>query len=490
MLKIILVEDELRTRNGLKAIITKFAQDCEIIGEASNGLEGYELIKTLTPDVVISDIKMPFCGGLEMIHKLRMEGFLTKFILLTGYADFDYARQAISLQVEEYLLKPIVVSDLTALLEKVRHGLTSPKEILSIETSLLNYLSSTCSIEDVKASLLTYPHLLEGTLDMGIIYIPTSLAAKTPTVLLNIKNIVLTYDRHMIVVETSPHTLLLLKEKINSKAILQLLHKHVHTDLGMLTRCLKTLFDLNTFYPSMHEKLPYFLSFGTELPLTLDKPYTFSTVDHYRISPLENKFHTYLYAQKYDNCSKVLEELSTSLQNNNFLPEDILYRFNNLFNALIKHLIDTFKKDLNFNYNKLVKELSLCKTTQEILSLFHQAFNYIANIENKNTSYSLLIQKVLTKIHNEYMYSITLQEVADNVGVTHIYLSTLFHQETGYSFKEYLTDIRMTKAKYLIKNSSLKIYEIASSVGYNDAKHFCTQFKKHTGLSPSHYQNS
>ena len=119
MKNIVIVEDEFRIRQGLGRLINKVDMGCRVIGEAENGYEGLKMIRDMEPDIVITDIRMPKISGLEMIGKAKEMGASCIFVILSGYAEFEYARQGIKLGVQEYLLKPITISDVKELLTKL-----------------------------------------------------------------------------------------------------------------------------------------------------------------------------------------------------------------------------------------------------------------------------------------------------------------------------------------------------------------------------------
>lgn len=119
MKTVVIVEDEYRTRNGIKNLIPRLNPHFQIIGEAEDGIEGIEIVKNLNPDIVFSDIKMPKINGLKMIEDIKEMGFHPTFVLLTGFANFDYAQQAIRLGVEDYILKPISIEKMKNLLDKL-----------------------------------------------------------------------------------------------------------------------------------------------------------------------------------------------------------------------------------------------------------------------------------------------------------------------------------------------------------------------------------
>ncbi len=117
--RIVIVEDEFRIRQGLSNLINKVDMGCRVIGEAENGYEGIKMIRDMEPDIVITDIRMPKIDGLEMIEKIKEMGIDCVFVILSGYADFEYARTGIRLGVKEYLLKPATISDVKELLKKL-----------------------------------------------------------------------------------------------------------------------------------------------------------------------------------------------------------------------------------------------------------------------------------------------------------------------------------------------------------------------------------
>lgn len=119
MKTIIIVEDEFRIRQGLSNLINKLEMDCRVVGEADNGFEGIKLIQDMEPDIVITDIQMPKMDGLMMIEKVIEMGASCTFVILSGYANFEYAKQGIHLGVKEYLLKPATISDVKELLTKL-----------------------------------------------------------------------------------------------------------------------------------------------------------------------------------------------------------------------------------------------------------------------------------------------------------------------------------------------------------------------------------
>ncbi len=128
MYKVIVVEDETMVRRGIILTINWAALDCVIAGEAANGEEGALLAERLSPDIIVTDVKMPRMDGVEMITKLRADGCKARFIILTAYGDFKYAQSALRLGVSDYLLKPLKDGDLEHAILLIRNQMEQGTE--------------------------------------------------------------------------------------------------------------------------------------------------------------------------------------------------------------------------------------------------------------------------------------------------------------------------------------------------------------------------
>ena len=139
-MRIVVVEDEAPIREGMVKLLSKINADYEVVGKAEDGEKGYQIIKELEPDLVIMDIRMPKMDGLKMLKKLRDEQVKCRAIVLSAYSDFEYAQEAISLKIENYLLKPIKIPELKRALKQVEESISQEKDekqMLSLENVIL-----------------------------------------------------------------------------------------------------------------------------------------------------------------------------------------------------------------------------------------------------------------------------------------------------------------------------------------------------------------
>lgn len=125
-MRIIIVEDEKRSSRGLKNLLLSISGECEVVAEVSDGQKAFELILCLQPDVVFTDIKMPIMDGISMIKAVQARGGVkTRFVIISAYEEFELARQAISLGVVEYLVKPLTLEDVEAVWKRLQEGETA-----------------------------------------------------------------------------------------------------------------------------------------------------------------------------------------------------------------------------------------------------------------------------------------------------------------------------------------------------------------------------
>lgn len=142
-MRIAVIEDERPIREGLVHILNKISPEYQVVGSAENGREGLILLEEQDPDLILLDIQMPDMNGLQMLKEARERGSMTKVVILTAYSDFDYAKKAIALGIENYLLKPVNLTELKNTLSKIKEEIfveQRGKNSLSLETVIKDAL--------------------------------------------------------------------------------------------------------------------------------------------------------------------------------------------------------------------------------------------------------------------------------------------------------------------------------------------------------------
>ena len=173
-MKIVIVEDEAAIRNGMGNILKKLNPAYELVGKASNGIEGLEMIRKEKPDLVILDIRMPDMDGLEMLKVLRQENNGCRAVVLTAYSDFDYAKTAIELGIENYLLKPVKLKELEETLKLAEKRINEEKEQkkkYSLESALTLALVETPETDTYMKEQLMEKYGFDADGNLGIFFV-------------------------------------------------------------------------------------------------------------------------------------------------------------------------------------------------------------------------------------------------------------------------------------------------------------------------------
>ena len=365
MLRMVVIDDERIIRDGLVNGIEWNLQNIRIVGCAADGFEGEELIVRAKPDIVISDIKMPRCDGLEMLRRIGVQRTEMKVILLTGFEEFEYARAAVGLKVDRFLLKPVDDDELRKSVQELSAELLAERMKVAVHSRDLMR----------QAFHLATNASAEPQLDPGTEKLLKELRASHTMDAVEAWNALvmscggMTIDGVRLVI---------------LRALQQALAQHV------------------AFHPEEH------------------KPWT-------------DSFHAMGTA--------VLSAEST---------DGILEAGEQFLRMLLK---------AREGYNQPPSSGLLLRAEEYIKEHYRNS-------------------------------ALSLREVADAVFISSSYLSALFRRKKNISFSAYLANIRIDKAKALLRNTALHSAEIAARVGYSNPQYFTLAFKRHTGLSPIQYKNS
>jgi two-component system, response regulator YesN len=355
LVKLIIVEDEINVRNGISNFIKELGHPFNVIGTLSNGAEALEFIKTNLPDILITDIKMPKMDGLSLVKEVKKTYPDIIVVILSGYADFSYATQAIRYGVSDYLLKPI------------------NKEVFASTLSRL--------VSEVNSGSEKYSILLQNQ-------------PKWDMRLLSLESQILDC------VEMANITGVNEKEQLFYTEI----RKRCQND------AIKAIPYYNDFLVSFRKRVIINEEMRSFIEPKIDKSLK-SILSKNDLGGIEVNIHELI-----KSCTYIISQFKKSAS------PDIVIR--------CKELMD-------FNYYK----------------------------------------------------EISLQEVADSIGVSAAHLSRVVKKELGKNFKEYIIDLRIENAKKLLVQTNYKVMDISKTVGYDNAEYFSRIFKRQTGFSPHDYRN-
>ena len=542
MLKTFLVEDEVVIREMIKKMIPWEQYGFELAGEAADGEMALPLILKSKPDLLITDIKMPFMDGLTLCRLVKKELPDIRIVILSGYDDFNYAKQAISIGVEDYLLKPITknafIERLKEIHNRYEHEKTQREYYEKFRLEMQEY--------EKNASRDFFETLVRADSDLAELYrradkLNLDIVAEAYNILIFTPD---TSEGNYNSYEECSDWEAEVQDKINTYFLnhpVAILFRHQVFSYAILVKGQKDTIEKNTeecvkaiqdIMDQTERRTDWFIAVGK----SADR---LSMLGHsYRTAVRANSFR-YLYdghildyqsleAQK-ENPSDSRREDSVQLRNVNInaLNPAILQKF--LSSGLAEE-VDDFIRDyfnaigqepmgslvfrnyvvLNVRFSVLsfLKKLGCDDSeisgqeTENIVDetgkTIEAAVAYCGKIlkkaialrdENAGNQNRSVLKLAVDFIDHNYMdEEISLNKAAHVANVSANHFSALFSQNMGQTFTEYLTDLRMSKAKELLRCTAMRSSEIAGEVGYKDAHYFSYLFKKTQGMTPSEYR--
>lgn len=518
--KAFLVEDEIVTREGIRDNVDWRGSGFEFCGEAPDGELALPLLQAARPDVLITDIKMPFMDGLELCKIVRERMPWVKIVILSGHDEFEYAQKAINLGVTEYLLKPVTVQDLHHVLHRIAAQLDRERR----EQEHLEKLKS--QVEENRAALR---ERLLLNLVMGAVssaeaierghLLGLDLVADCYLVIvirIELRSTADSFDYHeyqraqQALTEPLEHHLdvLLIKKDVEELVLIMkgpspeylrerkdlllqvIQHQAQITGCSVAIGCGTAKHRITDVYQSFVEALieaqgigsrdtvPLSSNVGKAELLKINK----SAVESYLRCGVKEDFPDFFDTFIRPLCEAALKSYLVK----NYIVMDIAL-------ATAK-----FVADLGGDVDQVVPALDNMEAAlAEITTVEHfrdklqgiliNALTY--RDSQANNQHGLMLQQVHDYIDQHYMdANLSLNEVAAQVNLSPSHFSTVFSQETGQTFKEYLTEVRIRRAKELLRSTTLKSFEISYQIGYSDPHYFSYVFRKHTGLSPKEYR--
>ena len=479
---VLLVDDEEDVIEAITRKIDWEAMGYSLAGYAKNGLEALEIAEEKQIDVVLTDIKMPYMDGLTLSHKLKELYPSVKIIIFSGFDEFEYAKEAIRLEAEEYLLKPVDSNELSRIFQRVRDRLDEEFDEKQNINQLKNYYMESLPI--LQESF--YTSLIEGNvrqeeLEHTMLDYQISLPGKRYCVVLLHNSISL-----------SP-------EGINPVLITMSIRKLAEERLSQSWRACFFTYLGNTVVITQMEKEEdsYRLTDELETLCRMAKHVCNATITAgigktvsslmdlpYRSIRMASKEELHKDIDLYIKNSSLEKP---SLQEYQFFLMDLVTNIHKflLSNQVDAGLIfpkeeDVYQKVQQFNLEELSAWMKqVCEKVQVLIQ------------EKRSDKTKSFVKKAVEHVHSHYMdKDLSVEALSFELHVSAAYFSTVFKKETGKSFINYLTDYRMEKALRLLVEEEEKTYIIAESVGYSDPNYFSYAFKKKFGMSPSKYKTS
>lgn len=509
--KLLVVDDEHLICDGL------FSYNWEqlgfkAIGTAKNGKMALKFIENNQVDVIIADIKMPVMDGLEMSKIVKEKYPEMKIVILSGYKNFDYAREAIERNVYNYLLKPIDFKELDELFRKMKKDLDREYKNKQLFEKYKNKLKESLPL----AASKFLNNILEGKV--------TNLEEIKEKIDIFELNLNYNYFCCVVLKFSTETNIKKLGEKVDdflgTKGLgYRLIDKnYIYIIFNLKTNCKKKIEQYVNDLNLQNEEKKYLIGVGNiydnilfikdslkeAKKLCQDKFYMeddniYFIWKHSNNDDLSTKYpyekeNDLLNAILEGNTEKSLDEFEKYWDdlNKDCVMRSHLIQFLNVLDYRLKKHKTSLKEIAGIfpSYNRQFQDVNTIKEIEfRLKNIIIDTTEKITDLNEKVIdSFYPAIKKAVNYIHNNYDKKITLKKLAEEVYLNPSYLSVLFKKETGENFIDYLTNYRIEKAKELLGRINLKIYQIANKVGYNNRKYFTEIFKKKTGITPNKYR--
>ena len=523
--RMILVDDEDEVRGRISSKIS-LESGFSVVGTAGNGYDAIELIEKYSPHIVLTDIKMPFIDGIELASIIKRDYPTIRVAFITGYDEFDYAREAIDLGVVSYLTKPLTQNDVSKFLKKLKVDLDNEfqekysleklkkKYEQSIPLVIDNYFSSCLvssrsergdDIETLKnygVSLDDASYLLSfiriDRSDKGDVVelekLKLSVRSVTNSILERHK-----YDHYSFMFADG--IVFVIKEK--GKLFLKDIDSVFFEMVKMAEKYLSTNIDIGV--SSLHREFSELYSAYEEASNAIAYSKFLNAGRIVYIDQLEKKTPSYLslgeadiknieYTARFGTDSEIRNVMETlklnALRDNKTITNYQLYIINmmnvlvNFANSIEADLTEIAEGDI---LERITRFRSLDQLFDWVLSVLIKLRE--RNLHTKMSNSRKMLEKSVAYIDSNFQDpGISMDRVCEEFGISVSYLSLLFKKDMGTTFVKYLTGLRIDKAKELLKLTGDRIVEIAEQCGFNDVYYFSHCFKKHTGVSPKKYR--
>jgi two-component system response regulator YesN len=535
MYKLLIAEDELVVRKNIIKKIEWERYGFKVIGEAENGKEALDVIDDMKPDVIITDIEMPFMNGLELSSIVKKKYSTTKIVLLTGFDEFKYAQKAIELNVMEYVLKPVSADSLVKILEKIKSQLDkeiaqkkdvealrehylqslpvmkvnflnalirakqnesdilSRAEHLNLNIKGDSYLVSVISIDRNTVNETTFTEKDDELIKFAVLNTAEELVAKHSF------GIAFIYDAYVIILgvyskeserDIFSKTFKMLEE------LRQNIEKYMKFTVTIgIGNIYKEIENISTSFKSAVAALDYRFVLGNNRILFIEDMEPQQCTRIAFDGSKENNILTSIKVGREEDVSNAIEKLFSDITIKNTSFNDYQIYIIEILSAIIKVAksleIDTaaiFGEDYN-----LFTEMFNFNTLEDVKGWFKSVciaiMKYIS--AKRANSCKLLVDDAREYINTNYMdNNISLNKVSAYLHISPSYFGAIFKNETGETFVNYLLRVRMENARDLICSTSLKNFQIAEKVGFSDQYYFSYCFKKYYKVSPNEFRNT
>ncbi len=517
--KIAIVDDEQDVRERLESMILKSPTAFELVGVFDNGIDAYEGITGKDIDLLITDIRIPYIDGIELSRKLKSSDPFIKIIIITGYDQFDYAKQAIELEVIGFISKPILQKELDKALQKAHARISTDYNVSSVIQELSEFrkenlpvlvendLCLLLQMDKPEASFidklkkegvhLRFDHLCIGVFDFDVRDDKTDFD-KLDLAFLTLKNqLEQAFKKYDFELFKRSQLFVLILKSLQPFSNVEIL-KFLDTEIKRIKRYLNLSMSVGISNPFTIEGS--FKKHFRDARASLEQRRFLGSNQVFFCSDLAQKenlmildrdaFKNLSYVIRYEGLKEIKKELDYLFE----IAKDGVYHYTltEVLNTIISNCEEPEKliKD-GINLNQIHLNLLEHKTKESVYNYFIELILAVKGV-NQSLQTDVVgknLDKILKYIETNFSdQNLNLEMASDQIGLSPSYISALLKNEKNTTFVKYVTQLRMEKAKELLKKQSLKIIEVAEMVGYYEPYYFSHCFKKYEGKSPKEFK--
>ncbi|MBJ6362543.1 response regulator [Paenibacillus sp. GCM10012307] len=503
-MKVLIVDDEPLVRIGIKSAINWEEQGILAVEEAEDGEEALHKIMTDRPDVVLLDIKMPKLDGIEVLRELKQRNIATKVIVLSSFDDISYVKEALRLGAYDYCHKPdINERELSAILGSIgkqsaasdQSNIIVPKGATLKDQSLHNALHGNSS------------HLADTSLRQGNLYVVLFAVKDYETVIKryteHTESVLGNTIKNMISELFSKEKELEYLQLDEQRGVIFISNSNLKSLLASLTRVNSVLQMVNsTLKRFVNIELVFGISdWFTDFDGIQNGYQQAQTALSFKFYHPESHFFYYQHIRRKQQNKSAVEQSDQSVSQmkgalregsgDKFLQllgrwEQLLEKEECLTEQETKKIYEGFYFMMAESGKDSEEQAEALHTFAELSTYYRQLFQRL--LPGKTNEYSQLVRSIIQYISEHYHESLSLKQLGEQFHLSPNYLSRMFKQDVGKGMFEYINEVRIEKAKELLKDYQYKIYDVAEMVGFSNQAHFAIVFQKYTGVPPKQFR--
>lgn len=527
MLKVVIADDEIKICELLELLVDWKTLGFQIVGFAHDGLEVLDYINKYNPEVVITDIQMPECSGIELLQQIHEAKMDIDILVISGYREFEYAKKALQYGAENYLLKPIKKVELI-------------ESLINIKNRREERLAEQSKLEETKRALMHSKDIVHTTLMEDILKGKRKILTKDEFKIdyqldfKNPKQSWMTVKTDFILDDFDYKALEIFQQKISNSVQAILAESEIYGCTLPRWNMLLVLVDasvsqLERSYSRIIRSIKDFAGYNENVYVTIgvadvvqnnhfkaalqSSGAVMEQLHHGRNRVLEYAGSKKPHGTPIGLASDALQRVQDMIRSfdkdrlfqqlQNVIQEmhsgdikmysgEYVYRNLSLVLDQVFYQLQDINKDENFDEIKGQYDLGLrmCGRWFEYEEFFRKLSYEITQLnwtlQNEREKKPIKVAKQI--IQERYNTSLTLEEISAELGLNHTYFSNIFKKETGMNVSVYITQLRIEQSKKLLSSTQMSIAEIAEMVGYNDEKYFLRRFKKEVGITLGEYR--